>query len=70
MIYMRFKPVRKKQWDVIAPVKSDAPIANVRFLTRKGVIVRFAPDREFSREELSSIDAFLSEKDARVKHSR
>lgn len=56
MLYTRFTPIARNQWEVTAPVKSKKPIAKV---TPRSVTV----NRAISREELDSLSAFMQERE-------
>jgi hypothetical protein len=60
MLYTRFSPVNRNQWEVSTPTKSAKPIATVT--RRKGrCSVKIMAEHALSRAELAILSAFMRE---------
>lgn len=57
MLYARLTPVARNQWDVVTPVKSTKPIANVQFHRNGHCSVKIY--RALSHEELDTVHDFM-----------
>lgn len=66
MLYMRFSPTTRNQWEASTPVKSTAPIAKVTLYDDGQCSAAATAGHAISTEERASISVFLEEQEARV----
>ncbi len=63
MLYMRFSPITRNQWNVFTPVKSANPIAIVK--RHNGTCsATLKTTRALNRAELTILSAFMREREA------